>query len=158
MRLITPEQLRVHVVADAWQDPELLIKGNAAEEHAERYLNRALFNSEEAFEAAVTEIPTKAAAARTALSNATAAANATEDLEVRKLLQDNANHTYAEAWSALRRIATGMIVNDDIRSAILLHAGHLGANREGVVVGADAVEVPMATTALLRQYRIYEGL
>ena len=158
MRLITAEELRKHVVADDWQDAELAIKGNAAEQYAEKYLNRALFKDEAEFEAAVLASPTEAAAARTTLNDALAAADLIEDEEVAKLMRDNANIAYDNAWRSLRATANGMIANDDIKSAILLHAGHLWANREGVVVGADSVEVPMATNALLRQYRVYEGL
>lgn len=46
-----------------------------------------------------------------------------------------------------------MIVNDAIRSAILLILGHLYANREEVVIGASAIQLPMASQYLLQPYR-----
>lgn len=42
-----------------------------------------------------------------------------------------------------------------IKQALLLTIGHLYENREAVIVGTTAVEVPMGTLALLHPYRNY---
>lgn len=44
----------------------------------------------------------------------------------------------------------------DIKAAIKLTVGHLYANRESVVIGQTAVELPMAAEALLARYRVYD--
>ncbi len=51
-----------------------------------------------------------------------------------------------------------MVVDDLIRSAILLITGHLYANREDVVVGAPVAELPMASRYLLQPYRKMMGV
>lgn len=48
-----------------------------------------------------------------------------------------------------------MLLDDDIRMAMLLLIGHWYANREAVSIGETASEVPMAVSALLQSYRIY---
>lgn len=46
-----------------------------------------------------------------------------------------------------------MVVTDLVRAAMLLIVGHLYANREDVVTGATAVELPHGARALLAPYR-----
>lgn len=48
-----------------------------------------------------------------------------------------------------------LVINDAVRSAMLLMIGHWYVNREAVVIGSIPAEVPMAVTALLQPYRIY---
>lgn len=48
-----------------------------------------------------------------------------------------------------------LLLDDDIRAAMLLLIGHWYANRETVGVGVSATEVPFAVEALLQPYRIY---
>lgn len=51
-----------------------------------------------------------------------------------------------------------MLVNDAIRAAILLTLGHLYANREDVLVGVSASEMPRGARDLLRPHRIIPGV
>ncbi|NWN92292.1 phage gp6-like head-tail connector protein [Marinobacter adhaerens] len=46
-----------------------------------------------------------------------------------------------------------LVLDDDITTAMLLLIGHWYANRESVVIGTTASEVPMAVEALLAPYR-----
>ncbi|MBK0032745.1 phage gp6-like head-tail connector protein [Erwinia sp. S43] len=48
-----------------------------------------------------------------------------------------------------------LLLDDDIRVAMLLLIGHWYENREGVTVGVTATTVPLAVDALLQPYRIY---
>lgn len=48
-----------------------------------------------------------------------------------------------------------ILLNDDVKAAMLLLIGHWYANRESVVVGQTVAEVPFAVEALLQPYRIY---
>lgn len=50
------------------------------------------------------------------------------------------------------------MVPGPIKSAIKLTIGHLYANRESVVVGTTAVQLPFAAEWLLRQYRVHTGM
>ncbi|EFE93957.1 head-tail connector protein [Serratia odorifera] len=48
-----------------------------------------------------------------------------------------------------------LLLDDDVRTAMLLCIGHWYANREAAVVGASASKLPLAVDALLQPYRIY---
>ncbi|MGX7356231.1 head-tail connector protein [Citrobacter sp. ESY80] len=48
-----------------------------------------------------------------------------------------------------------ILLNDDVKAAMLLLIGHWYANRESVAVGQTVAEVPLAVEALLQPYRIY---
>ncbi|MGR2664279.1 head-tail connector protein [Chromobacterium haemolyticum] len=51
-----------------------------------------------------------------------------------------------------------MVVNFAIQAAILLTLGHLFMNREDVIVGVSAIEMPRGSRDLLRPYRIIQGV
>lgn len=48
-----------------------------------------------------------------------------------------------------------LILPGQARSAILLTLGHLYANRESVIIGKSAIELPLGALHLLNQIRIY---
>ena len=48
-----------------------------------------------------------------------------------------------------------ILLNDDVKAAMLLLIGHWYANRESVVIGETVAQVPLAVEALLQPYRIY---
>lgn len=48
-----------------------------------------------------------------------------------------------------------ILLNYDVKAAMLLLIGHWYANRESVAVGQTVAEVPFAVEALLQPYRIY---
>lgn len=48
-----------------------------------------------------------------------------------------------------------ILLNDDVKAAMLLLIGHWYANREAAIVGASASKLPLAVESLLQPYRIY---
>lgn len=71
---------------------------------------------------------------------------------------------YGVTWPTVRdqmsTIRVRMVVGytalpEPIRHAILLSVGHLYANREAVVVGTSAVELPLGAQSLLFPYRVF---
>jgi hypothetical protein len=48
-----------------------------------------------------------------------------------------------------------LLLDDDIRAAMLLCIGNWYANREAAVIGDTAVALPLAVEDLLQPYRIY---
>lgn len=64
---------------------------------------------------------------------------------------------YADAEAAAGD-ANGVIADGAVRAAILLICGHLYANREAVVVGSTAVDLPLGAHDLLRPKRRSFGL
>jgi predicted HD phosphohydrolase len=113
MALVTREQALAHLKADSTEDVSIYL--SAAELAAMEYLNRNVYESEAAMDAAVL------------------AGNAGED---------------------------PMVVNDLIKAAVLLIAGHLYRNREDVISGqtAAAVQLPLGSRALLQPYRVGMGV
>ena len=53
---------------------------------------------------------------------------------------------------------TGIVINSAIQAALLLIVGHLYANREDVVVGVSATQLPNGAQYLLQPYRIGMGV
>ncbi|MNC83029.1 hypothetical protein D3C75_1368070 [compost metagenome] len=51
-----------------------------------------------------------------------------------------------------------MVCNKQIKAACLLILGHLYANREDVVIGTIATELPKGSVALLTPHRIGWGV
>lgn len=51
-----------------------------------------------------------------------------------------------------------MVATDLVRAAILLILGHLHANREDVITGTIATDLPMGFRALLQPYRVCMGV
>lgn len=49
----------------------------------------------------------------------------------------------------------GMVVNDTIKSAVLLIVGHLYAHREDVVVGVSVAQLPNGAEWLLAPHKVY---
>lgn len=62
---------------------------------------------------------------------------------------------YLRAQVAYRQTIDGMVVNDTIKSAVLLIVGHLYANREDVVAGVSVAQMPNGAEWLLQPYKVY---
>lgn len=73
---------------------------------------------------------------------------------------------YVETWTRRTLYTTNaepgfetdeyrLLIDDDVRTAMLLLIGHWFANREAVSVGATANTMPLAVEALLQPYRVY---
>jgi hypothetical protein len=71
---------------------------------------------------------------------------------------------YADQQALDAAVATGeagespMLVNKQIKAACLLILGHLYANREDVVIGVAATELPKGSTSLLTPHRVGWGV
>jgi len=77
-----------------------------------------------------------------------AAARYVETWTRRKLYKTNDEPGFADD-------ANRLLLDDDVRTAMLLLIGHWYANREAVVSGSTAAELPLAVEALLQPWRIY---
>ncbi|WP_231359846.1 head-tail connector protein [Escherichia coli] len=77
-----------------------------------------------------------------------AAARYVETWTRRKLYKTNDEPGFADD-------ADRLLLNDDVRTAMLLLIGHWYANREAVNIGNITSAVPFAVEALLQPYRIY---
>ncbi|ORM66145.1 head-tail connector protein [Pantoea rwandensis] len=73
---------------------------------------------------------------------------------------------YVETWTRRKLYVTNadpgfdtdedrLLLDDDVRTAMLLLIGHWYANREAVNIGNITSEIPLAVDALLQPHRIY---
>lgn len=143
-------------------DPEdqVLVQSqlDAAEEAGVQFLNRRFYFDQVALDEARAGVQAAMQQAKAANAVAVAAAEAEQDHSLRCRLLEHARQALAEAYDQADAIAYGMVLNPAIQSACLLKLGHLFANREEVVTGTIATELPLASQHLLMPYRIRMGV
>lgn len=155
MALLTAEECRAHCrVINAGEDDLLLAMSDSAEDYAAAYLNRAIYESQEAFDAALAALPDAAATVHANYVAAVAAAEAEENPVKAESMLDVAQAQLAAAQRAADRTINGIVVNPSILAAVKLTMGHLYENREAVAAGVTVSEVPQGVQALLRPYRL----
>lgn len=157
MNLVTIAQVRTHCRAESEDDTLLTVYADAAEQRAQDFLNRRVFATEQALTDAIATIPAKVSAAEAAHSAALEAAQALEG-EARCAARAAADMALRRALCEAREIAHGMVVNPAIVGAILLITGHLYRNRESVITGTIATELPEGAIVMLWPHRVGLGI
>lgn len=153
MALVSLAQARAHVrVEDDYPAEQLEPMITGAEDAAQAYLNRAIYESAEALADARSGYVASVAGADAARHAAREAAADLPPGERTAALQVS-EATYRDAIAEASRCIHGLVINGSVQAAILLMLGHLYANRSDVVVGAQAFELPQGAKALLRPYR-----
>lgn len=144
----------LRVTHDA-EDADIERKVAAAVEQAEAFLNRRVFEDPAALAAAIAAAPAGLATATTAYDTAMEAAGLVEVAIERTLAERYAESTYRDAQHAAEMVYRGMVVNDSIRTGILLTAASLWEHRgdEDVIVG-----VPQAARTFLWPFRVGLGI
>lgn len=158
MSVIAIEVAMHHLLAEP--EDQILVQAqlDAAEEAAMQFLNRRFYLDQVALDEARAGVQTAMHEAKEANAAAVAAAEAEQDHAMRCRLLEHARQALAEAYDQADAIAYGMVVNPAIQAACLLKLGHLFANREEVVTGTIATELPLASQHLLMPYRIRMGV
>ena len=158
MSVINIELAMKHLLAEP-EDQELVQSQlDGAEDAAMAYLQRAFFVDQAALDAARVLVPAKRNTARLKYDADIVAAALIDDHLLRCEAMADANFAFAEALEAATRFARGIVINPSIQSACLLKLGHLFANREEVVTGTIATELPQASKSLLTPYRVGMGV
>jgi hypothetical protein len=121
------------------------------------YLQRSFFVDQAALDAARLQVPIMRSEARQKFDAAMAEAALIEDYLLRCEAMGDAKFSLTEALDAATRVARGMVITPNIQSGCLLKLGHLFANREEVVTGTTATELPLASKSLLAPYRVGMG-
>ncbi|EPJ8754243.1 MULTISPECIES: head-tail connector protein [Pseudomonas] len=147
-----------HLLAEP--EDQVLVEAQlgAAEDAAMGFLNRRFYLDQVALDQARAGLSASMRQAREANAAAVAAAEAEQDHTLRCRLLEHARQALAEAYDHADAIAYGMVLNPAIQAACLLKLGHLFSNREEVVTGATAVELPLASQHLLMPHRIRMGV
>lgn len=145
-------ELRVnHSVEDA----DLARKLNTAQEMVEAFLGRGVYETQETLDAAIAAAPAALAAASTAYESALDAARSLTVEAERELGESVAVEAYRDAARIYRSAVRGMLVNDSVRTAILLTTGALWEHR------GDEVELegmPQAAKTFLWPFRLGVGV
>lgn len=158
MSIIALEDAKAHLRADGDDDALIQAYLDAAEDASAQFLNRAIYADDAALLAARVAAPAMLATSLTDIETRVTAAGDIEDgtqqceaLAVIETDRRNALNAYREAMA-------GVVINASITAACLLMLGKLYANREDVVTGQTAVELPQGAHSLLWPYRVGLGV
>lgn len=147
-----------HLLAESEDQVLVQAQLDAAEEAAMQFLNRRFYMDQVALDEARAGVPASMQQAKEANAAAVAAAEAEQDHTMRCRMLEHARQALSDAYDQADAIAYGMVINPAIQAACLLKLGHLFANREEVVTGTIAAELPLASQHLLMPYRIRMGV
>lgn len=157
MELVTLEDVRAHCRAEPEDDALLELYANGAEQAAQEFLNRRVFAAAEDLQAATLAMPVTVATAELAYWAAREAARGMVG-EARCMAELAADAAWRDVTRVAQETAMGMVVNDDIRAAVLLITGHRYRNREDVITGTIATKMPQGATTILFPYRVGLGV
>lgn len=158
MSVINIELAMKHLLAEPEDQDLVQSQLDGAEDSAMAYLQRSFFVDQASLDAARLQVPISRNAARTQYEADLAAAALTDDHVLRCEAVADADFAFSQALEAATMVARGIVINASIQSACLLKLGHLFANREEVVTGTIATELPQASKALLTPYRVGMGV
>ena len=144
----------LRVTHDA-EDADITRKLASAEQQAALFMNRNIYATQDALNAAIEAAPAALAAASTAYAEAADAAWLLATETERDLAADDATSAWRDAQQDYRMARRGIVLNDSIRTAILLITASLWEHRGD----EDAIEgIPPAARAFLWPYRVGLGV
>jgi hypothetical protein len=154
--LIDLTTAKLHIAADGSTDDALItLYLGAAEQSVSEYARRYIYADKTALDAAITAAPDDLIDAKAAYDDAMLDASVITDDDLKAMAELAAGEAYAVAKHSARMTYQGIVVNTQIKAAILLTLGHLYANREDSVIGFTAVALPMGTQYLMNPFRAY---
>lgn len=156
MSFVSLAEAKLHLRVDGTDEDALIgIYINAAEQAAIKAMDRGVYADNTALQAAMTAAPAALTAATSTYTAAVTAADAMTDATEQAAALQVVETAYMRAQVAYRQAFDGIVVNDQIKAAVLLTVGHLFANREDVVVGASVSALPHGADCLLQPYKVY---
>lgn len=156
MSFVQLAEARLHLRVDCPDEDALIwLYINAAEQAAINALDRGVYADSTELQTAMAAAPAALAAATAAKDSAVAAAEALTDADEKAAALKAAENAYMRALVAYRQVFDGIVVNDQIKAAVLLTVGHLYAHREDAVVGASVSALPNGADHLLQPYKVY---
>ena len=154
MSFVQLAEARLHLRVDGTDEDALIgLYINAAEQSAVSLLDRGVYADGTALGVAKAAAPAELAAATATYTAAIAAAQALTDATEQAAATQAAGYAYLRAQVAYRQTMDGMVVNDVIKSAVLLMVGSLYAFRENDFAGQIS-QIPTGADMLLQPYKI----
>lgn len=154
--LIDLATAKLHLRVDGSADDTMIgVYIDAAESAAARFLNRYIYANSTDRTTARDAVPAALALATLDYEAAIDAVDAMTpgaDADMARLAAEEA---YTEAKTDARMTYQGVVLNAQIKAAILLTVGHLFENREDSIVGVSAAALPMGCDYLLQPFRAY---
>lgn len=156
MSLVTVAEAKMHLRVDGTDEDTMIgVYISAAEQTAISIVDRAIYADSTAFNAAVAAAPAALTTATATYTAAMTAAQSIADATEQAAAVKTADNAYMRAQIAYRRVFDGIVVNEVIKSAVLLIVGHLYANREDVATGVSVASLPNGADYLLQPYKVY---
>ena len=156
MSFVQLAEAKLHLRVDGTDEDALIgVYIAAAEQSAIALLDRGVYADGTALGAARAAALAGLAAATATYTAAIAAAQALTDATEQAAATQAAGYAYLRAQVAYRQTMDGMVVNDVIKSAVLLIVGHLYAHREDVLSGVSVAKLPNGAEWLLAPYKVY---
>ena len=156
MSFVQLAEAKLHLRVDSADEDALIgVYITAAEQMAIALLDRGVYADGAALGVARAAAPAELAAATATYTAAIAAAQALADTTEQAAATQAAEYAYLRAQVAYRQTMDGIVVNDTIKSAVLLIVGHLYAHREDVVAGVSVAQLPNGAEWLLAPYKVY---
>ena len=150
MSFLTLTQAKAHLrIDDTDGDTDLTLKLAAAERAAIEYLNCNVYADQTALNTAIAAVPATLAAAKVTYDAAYLVAIAIADPDISLIEQAYAMTVYMRAVYAATRTRQGIVINEQVQSAMLLILGRLYEVRE------DDAELPRAAQDLLTPFKCY---
>lgn len=158
MSVIDIELAMKHLLAEPEDKDLVQSQLDGAEEAVQQFLQRRFFASQADVDLAKADIIQRTQAARAAYRAALDLAEDPESSDVRCRLRERARQALSDTFEQIDMDDFGIVINKAIEAACLLKLGHLFANREEVVIGGVATELPLASKSLLMPYRARMGV
>ena len=157
MTFVTLPEAKLHLrgVDGTEEDALIGVYITAAEQMAIALLDRGVYADGTALGVARAAAPAELTAATVTYTEAIAAAQALTDATEQAAATQAAEYAYLRAQVAYRQAMDGIVVNDTIKSAVLLIVGHLYAHREDVLSGVSVAKLPNGAEWLLAPYKVY---
>lgn len=154
---------KAHLRLDAdYPDPQVQGKLNSAIQSAEQFIGRRVFADKDALTAAIGKVPAALEAAGIEYAAAIAAARLLNDEVARCAARNYAEQAYRDAQTLARETYAGISKEDPrfpiFEEGALLILGHFFLNREDVVVGASAAQMPNGSGYVLMPLRVGMGV
>ncbi|AVI87289.1 phage gp6-like head-tail connector protein [Pseudomonas syringae] len=157
MSVISIDLAMNHLVAESADKPLIQAHLDGAEDSAMMFLQRRFFGDQGDLAMARADVKDRLKSSRVAFQAAKDAAALVEDEGDRCRLLAHAKSELTSAIDDIEMDAYGIVINPSITAACLLALGSLYANREDVVIGTTAIELPNGAKYLLMPYRIRMG-